>query len=387
MAGTPRDIDDILEGLRDPSWTRQAEVLRTATARLASGDIDDELESRLAGSIINAATNEKWEVRKAAALALGELQQVSDLAQKQLEQLAEDSNRWVSQAALRSSRRLLSRSRRASEWPLTKDNRTPLLEHIAARIRLIGLRSLTPARIYELAMEVGEQFYQELAADTAHEIRTLITPTEGYLVELRRHLEEGPVDATSARYIEAALSKLRQLERLVENLRLYSSPTQTSFLPTDLAAVANEAVAIGCERAAQDAKSSQIELQRRMPDGLIVDAVRERLVCALSNVVANACQAMPHGGTLTLQAKSIGGDSVELTIADTGCGMSTEAVEAAMERFGTTRRDEGGTGLGLPIAQRIINVDHGGELSIESAPGHGTTVSIVLPVHHPPNGV
>jgi len=100
--------------------------------------------------------------------------------------------------------------------------------------------------------------------------------------------------------------------------------------------------------------------------------------------VANACQAMPEGGMLTVRARLAGDDRVELTVGDTGHGMSPEMIEQARERFRSTRRDEGGTGLGLPIAERIVVHDHRGELAIESAPGQGTTVTIVLPLARPP---
>ena len=74
------------------------------------------------------------------------------------------------------------------------------------------------------------------------------------------------------------------------------------------------------------------------------------------------------------------GTFVALSIGDTGVGMTSEEVEHAMKRFRTTRGDRGGTGLGLPIAQRIIEHDHRGQLSIESERGLGTTAVVVLPL-------
>jgi len=87
---------------------------------------------------------------------------------------------------------------------------------------------------------------------------------------------------------------------------------------------------------------------------------------------------MPAGGTLSIAARPVD-RSVELAVRDTGCGMSPEVVEQARLRFRTTRRDQGGTGLGLPIAERIVVGDHGGELLIDSLVGNGTTVTIRLP--------
>ena len=127
---------------------------------------------------------------------------------------------------------------------------------------------------------------------------------------------------------------------------------------------------------------SSISQKIQVPEGLTIDGLQDRLVRALTNLVANACQAMPEGGTLEVRATRLGTESVELTVSDTGHGMTSEEIEDAMERFRTTRRKDGGTGLGLPIAERIIQDDHGGDLSIESTPGRGTRVVVVLPVHH-----
>lgn len=375
-------IEGILDGLRDPSWTRKEEALRTATARLAAGDLDEAAEARLARPIIEAAKDPKWEVRKAVALALAECRYYdSTSVQHALQALAGDSNRWVSQAADRAGRRVRSREQRAREWALTGDTQDPTLQHIATRIREIGLRSMTPARIYDLAMEIGEQAYRELAADTAHEIRTLLTPFEGWLAELRRHLAaRGASDDTAERYLEAALARLQQIQLLTDNLRIYSSPSEADFAPVEVATVVREAMAIGSDCVGEAAKSPTIARVIDVPAGLVVDALRERLIRAVANLVANARQAMPNGGTLMVRARLVGGDRVELTVADTGHGMSPEMIEQARVRFRTTRRDEGGTGLGLPIAERIVGHDHRGELTIDSTVGKGTTVTIVLPV-------
>jgi signal transduction histidine kinase len=291
----------------------------------------------------------------------------------------------VSQAAIRASRRLRSRRDRGHEWPLTEATQDPTLQLIVERIKQIGLRSMTPARIYDLATEIGERYYRDLAADTGHEIKTLLTPLEGYLAELRRHRSGAlATDVTGDRYLDTALGRLHQIKVLLDELGTYSSPNEEAFVPVDLEHVVREAVTIGAERAAREA--STVELQVEVPKGLVIDVLQERLVRALANLVANAYQAMPEGGGLIVRVKAIGGAFVEVTVTDTGRGMTAEQVEDAMERFRSTRKDEGGTGLGLPIAERIIVQDHGGELTIESSPGEGTTVVVVLPLRHEGDG-
>src|SRR5579871_4356761 len=91
------------------------------------------------------------------------------------------------------------------EWAITENAGDPTLQHIMTRIREIGLRSMTPARIYDLAMEVSEQSYREVAADTAHEMRNIIVPFEGYLVDLREQLADDDAERGEAQALVALL--------------------------------------------------------------------------------------------------------------------------------------------------------------------------------------
>jgi signal transduction histidine kinase len=275
-------------------------------------------------------------------------------------------------------RRVREREGRDTTWTLAAGVQDPILKHIARRTHEIGLRSVTPALIYDIAMEISDQSYRELAADTAHEIRTLLTPFEGYLVGLRRHLAaSGHVDDRTEHYLAAALARLHQMQAFTEDLRTYSSTAETGFATVSVSDVVNDAVQISFDHLA-DRSAPDIVREIEVTPGLVVEAIRERLIRAVANVVSNALQAMPAGGTLSITARQVDPD-VELTVGDTGCGMSPEVLEQARLRFRTTRRDQGGTGLGLPISDRIVVRDHGGELIIDSLVGKGTTVTIRLP--------
>jgi signal transduction histidine kinase len=380
MRPSATPIEDVFDALRDASWARRVEGLQAATARLAGGRLGEDHEARLIAVLCELAHDPKWEVRKAVTVALAEVRGPEPRVDTVLDELARDVNRWVGQAAGRALRRVRERSGRDTTWTLTPPVQDPILEHIARRTREIGLRSLTPALIYDIAMEVSERSYRELAADTAHEIRTLLTPFEGYLVGLRRHLAAGgQIDDRAEHYLTAALSRLQQIQAFTEDLCTYSSAAETGFAAVLVAEVVRDAVAISIDHIASRSGLAALVREIDLPPGLVVEAMRERLTRAVANVVTNALQAMPAGGTLSIAARHVGRD-VELTVADTGCGMSPEVVEQARLRFRTTRRDQGGTGLGLPIAERIVAGDHGGELIIDSLVGKGTTVTIRLPV-------
>jgi signal transduction histidine kinase len=378
------EIDELLTALRQPAWDKKTEALRTITAKLAAGEISEQHESVLVPLIVAAARDPKWEVQKAAAVALSEVRHADvGLVQSTLEGLARDQQtHYVKEAAERGLKRIRSRTQRQKEWKLTEDTRDPTLQHIMTRIREIGLRSMTPARIYDLAMEVSEQSYREVAADTAHELRNIIAPFEGYLVDLREQLSDDDAEGADARaLVTLALSRLEHVTRLIDDLGVYSAPTAADFSPTNLASVVREAIAVGADRGDQAvADAGPVRQVIEVPLEIVIDALSERLLRAITNLVANAYQAMEAGGTLTIRGLVMNGDRVRLTIEDTGKGMTAEAVEHARVRFRSTRRAQGGTGLGLPIAMRIIADDHRGELEIDSTPGIGTKITIVLPM-------
>lgn len=378
------ELDELQTALREPAWDKKTEALRTITAKLAAGEISEPHELVVVPLIVAAAKDQKWEVRKAAAVALSELRHADvGLVQSTLEGLARDQQtHYVKEAAERSLKRIRSRTQRQKEWKLTEDTRDPTLQHIMTRIREIGLRSMTPARIYDLAMEVSEQSYREVAADTAHEMRNIIAPFEGYLVDLQEHLSDDDAEKEDGRaLVGLAISRLKHVTRLIEDLGVYSGPTAADFSPTNLESLVREAIAVGADRGEETvAVEGPVRHVIDVPHSIVIDALSDRLLRAITNLVANAYQAMEAGGTLTVRALVMNGDRVRLTIEDTGTGMTPEAVEQARLRFRSTRRPQGGTGLGLPIAVRIIADDHRGELEIDSNPGDGTKITITLPM-------
>jgi CheY-like chemotaxis protein/anti-sigma regulatory factor (Ser/Thr protein kinase) len=101
----------------------------------------------------------------------------------------------------------------------------------------------------------------------------------------------------------------------------------------------------------------------------------------VTNLILNAIDAMPHGGTLSIYTRPEGDEHVVLTVADTGVGMSEQVRKRVFDPFFTTK-GEVGMGLGLSVSYSIIQ-RHSGEMRVESAPGRGTTFTIVLQVSKP----
>jgi two-component system NtrC family sensor kinase len=111
--------------------------------------------------------------------------------------------------------------------------------------------------------------------------------------------------------------------------------------------------------------------------GAVVVGDAGELQQVVANLVINAHDAMPDGGTLTVELAADGGH-VRLAVADTGVGIPADLIAHVFEPFVTTKLGHGGTGLGLAISHDIVR-HHGGELAVESEPGRGARFTLTLP--------
>jgi signal transduction histidine kinase len=126
-----------------------------------------------------------------------------------------------------------------------------------------------------------------------------------------------------------------------------------------------------------EAEKAKVNLVLRVAEGLSLVALDERLMKqALLNLVKNALAAMPGGGELKLSADS-SDEEVILSVEDSGLGISEEDLPKIFEPYFTTK--DNGTGLGLTITFKIVR-EHGGEITVSSRPGQGSTFAIHLPV-------
>ena len=221
-----------------------------------------------------------------------------------------------------------------------------------------------------LAEDVAQR--RRLLADVSHELRTPLTVIQGSV----EGMLDGLYPADRAQ-LERLLAETRQLERLVEDLRTLALADAGALPirrePTDLGALAADVVA-GFERAAA---SASVRLEVATDDGppAELDPLRVRQV--VSNLVSNALRHTPAGGRVGVRV-SHEPDAVTLEVADTGTGMDSEAAARAFDRFWRSG-DSAGAGLGLAIVRDLV-VAHGGEVTLESAPGRGTTVRCRFPL-------
>jgi signal transduction histidine kinase len=232
--------------------------------------------------------------------------------------------------------------------------------------------NVTEAKLLEEQLAEAEKLalVGQMAAGLAHEIKNPLAGMKGAIRVLRDGWETIPATERS----EVLREVERQVDRLnrnVEDLLAFSRPSRPSLQPGDLNDVVERvrrALGSDPESAGVAVRTVLIEDARGHFDPHLVEQ-------ALLNVAQNALQAMAGRGTLTLRTRRTA-DLLTLEVEDDGPGMTADIRRRAVEPFFTTRHR--GTGLGLPIVRRIAET-HGGHLELDSEPGRGTRVRILLP--------
>jgi nitrogen fixation/metabolism regulation signal transduction histidine kinase len=215
--------------------------------------------------------------------------------------------------------------------------------------------------------------WRDLARRLAHELKNPLFPLQLTVENLLRAREQSNqlFDETFRESTATLLSEIQRLKAIVARFNDFSKMPQPEPESLDLAELARS---IGKLYEPQLSRT-QIDLRLEAENIPPIMADPELLHRALSNLVLNAIEAMPDGGTLTIRIRRHG-VVVEVEIADTGPGLTPEERARIFTPYYTTKPD--GTGLGLAIVQSIVS-DHRGRLSVASEPGRGTTFMIELP--------
>ena len=221
-------------------------------------------------------------------------------------------------------------------------------------------------------LEETDASRRRLLADVSHELRTPLTVMQGTL----EGILDGVYPADEA-HLVPVLEETRVLARLIDDLRTLSL-SEVGVLrlhrePTDLARLIEEVVA--GHRAFADEVGVDITVDAPGDLPLLeVDPTRVRQV--VGNLIANALRFTPGGGLVALDAGR-DPDGAWVRVRDTGPGIGVESLEHVFDRFYRSP-DSSGSGLGLSIAQNLVQA-HGGHISIDSPPGGGTEVRFTLP--------
>jgi len=210
-----------------------------------------------------------------------------------------------------------------------------------------------------------------LASGVAHDVNNQLTVV---LAQLALATEELPPDHPLVPELEVARDAVLRGAETARALVTYARPTRAATpVAVDLSALLRS-VALLLGRALPRNVRLEVAAEPGLPPALGHASQLEQVVV---NLAMNARDAMPSGGTLAIRAEAGVQGGVRLSVCDDGCGMTPEVVERVFEPWFTTKAEGHGSGLGLPMVQRIVR-DHGGRLELESTPGRGTRVTLWL---------
>jgi signal transduction histidine kinase len=245
--------------------------------------------------------------------------------------------------------------------------------------------AIEKARLYERVVDVEEQLRQNeklsalglLAAEVAHEIRNPLTVMKMLYHSLDLSFPEGDPRARDAQVLG---EKIEHLNKIVEQILAFARTTEPNFSAVNLNGLMEELGLLVRHKL----RNQDIRFVQKLDPGLpSVMADATQLEQAFLNLILNAAEAMPDGGELTVVSRKVAGktgapECVAVDFKDTGEGMSEEQRRRAFSSVLSSTKPKG-TGLGLAIVARVVET-HRGELKIRSRPGHGSTISVILPV-------
>jgi two-component system CheB/CheR fusion protein len=208
----------------------------------------------------------------------------------------------------------------------------------------------------------------EMAAVVAHEVKNPIAGIRGALQVISSRM---PPETRDRAVMGDIITRLDGLNGVVQDLLVFARPGELRNEPVDLAALIGHTI----DLIRRDPIFSAIEVRIDGSTSL-VQADPAQLQLVVQNVLLNAAQAMNGQGPVTITFSAADGRS-QMSIADSGPGMPPEVLEHAFEPFFTTKSR--GTGLGLPLAKRIVEA-HGGQIEIATPSSGGTVVTLTLPV-------
>ncbi len=212
-----------------------------------------------------------------------------------------------------------------------------------------------------------------LTASIAHEINNPLQSIQGCLTLAMEELEEQQRRDRMEKYLQMAESEIRRIAAIVRRVREFYRPAKQEWQPTDIHAILENIL----ELTGKQLQHSAIAVEREWcAEPLLVQANANQLKQVFLNLVLNAIDAMPEGGTLTLSTAQREGQAW-IAFRDTGVGMSPQVLEQLFEPFFTTKPH--GSGLGLSVSYSIIEA-HGGKIKVASEVGVGSTFTVSLPL-------
>jgi two-component system NtrC family sensor kinase len=222
----------------------------------------------------------------------------------------------------------------------------------------------------------------KLAASVVHEINNPLSGILNYLRLMIKIMGRGALSADHQQkfkdYLTLMESETNRCSQIVSNLLAFARQSQLDFAPIHLDDLLTKSLMLSAHKLALQNINVKTILDVKVPAVL---GDHNQIQQCVINLIFNAIDAMPSGGTLTLQsAFNTAAKLVEIRVKDTGCGISKEDLPYIFDPFFTTKKEGKGIGLGLSTVYGIME-RHKGSIEVESEPGHGSVFTLKLPVH------
>jgi PAS domain S-box-containing protein len=347
LAGVVECATDLVVSMsldgRIASWNRAAEV--------TSGFAADEVRGRSLSSLCAAADGQAME-RVVRAVGRGRPVQHAEMA---------------------------LRTREGREVPIAW-NCAPMRDDQGKVTGIVAVgRDLTERRRMEAELLQSSKMASlgVMAGGIAHELRNPL----GIIAAAAQLLVDRPDDERlRAEAVERIRSSVQRASLIIENLLRFAHPSTEHREDVDVNALVEETLGLLASRTTQQGVNVQRDLQPGLPG---IQANRSLLQQVFTNILVNACNAMPQGGALAVATRAHPPGQVEIRFADTGCGIPPENLSRVFDPFFTTMPVGQGAGLGLAISYAIVK-HHQGAIEVESEVGKGATFTVRLPIRPAP---
>src|SRR6266496_3837901 len=229
-------------------------------------------------------------------------------------------------------------------------------------------------------LETASRHKSDFLANMSHELRTPLNAIIGFSEVLREQMF-GELNEQQLGYVDDVLEAGRHLLSLINDVldlaKIEAGGMELELSEVAIPEVLRSAVSMHSERASRGGVELSLTTE---PGQITISADGRRVRQIVFNLVSNAVKFTPADGCVDVSARLDGGQ-VEITVADTGPGIAPEELEAIFEEFkqATDGKRAEGTGLGLPLSRKLVEL-HGGRLWVESAAGNGSTFRFTLPV-------
>ena len=243
---------------------------------------------------------------------------------------------------------------------------------------IVILRDITREREQEADLLESERLdaLKLLAAGVAHEIGNPLNALSIHLQLLDRELQYVPEEEQESLrdILDVARNEVTRLDTIITQFLRAIRPSLPNMTPQQMDQVLEESLKL----MEQEFQNRDIRAEVKYPKFIpTIRLDKDQVKQAFFNLIKNALQAMPDGGTLSMEIKC-SEQFVGISFSDTGTGIDKETLGRIFEPYHTTKQE--GSGLGLMIVQRIVQ-DHGGQVEVFSEPGAGTTFTLLFPIN------